>query len=220
MKPTKALNIMFLMAVALHAIAELFPETGYRAFMSLSATPILLLLYVLSSKVKNILFITSIVLIYIGMFRYNLALRMMNTSGYAIWAIYLIIHIKIIVDNTNIFSIDRLLKFIIPFLLLFTIPTFFILKDVNYNTFLVALLFVCIIALFSATTIITYITKANKTTLLLLYSGIGLCTSVILGGVNGFVESNTILRAIEVTLFSLSHYFMYKYVIKNEALIS
>lgn len=210
------LLILFFTCGCLYTLGEIADIGDIHGIASLSSTPFLLAYYLVATKKINWLYVIALIALAIGLTQYNLSIKKLNSIGPLVLTINLIIYNYIIFDKKNIFSTKHLTVVVVSFFVSFIGATFFILKDVSDDFFIIALIFSSFAWLYLYIGYFNYRSHPTRENKLILISGIALIISSITSGINSFIEINAILRVIEVVTFFICNYFMCCYVLKTE----
>lgn len=220
MAPKKIIYIIFVIFLVLQSLSELFPKYNFREYLTFTTLPLLLLFY-FTNKIKiNYLYVVAICLLIFATTLFNIAIDKIDNIGLLISSLVNIIYIYIVFTKKVLIPVNRYWIFSLVFSLVFIPLSYSILKDVDTYTFFTSLLYGATVGFFTYLSVSNFVHNKKRKHLFLATSGICLTICAIVGGYNSYLKAIPLLRAIEVAVFTLAHYFMCKYVIESSKLDS
>lgn len=179
--------------------------------------PLLLLLYLLTSKTRNWIYIISLIFVWIG----NISLITKSFESLIIGAIFFtLFRILIIYHLLRTVRLPGVLPMVIgclPFLFLYLFAINLAYEDLGENFYVFALqgLFPII---FGGIALGAYVFKSNNSNTFLLISMIFFTSTQFLFVIKYFYVSITIFQPLLMLLFLAAHYGLYKFMIAEENL--
>lgn len=196
-------------------IAEYNKDQFYISITKPILIPILIGIYLVSSKIRNLYYIAALFLVWIA----NLYLVSNEIScivmGSVFFLFYRIIILYLIMNKIKFPGVFPMLLGILPFLFLFIVVTIFIFNELGYNFYL--FLFQGIFMMFfGGLCLANHYAKYNKSSAFLLTSTILITFSQLLFVINVFYMNYKILQPLTMVLFLIGQYYLYLSILLDE----
>ena len=213
----KFLNLFFFGILFLDALGTVFNESLNRQITILLPMPLIIIIFLVNAKKINILFLTSLVFQFLGIFYFNNIYTEYNSFGLIWHALAYIIYFVIVFKNFNLINISLFLKFSVLTLLLVIIPVIFYTKGIlKMDIFNETMIYVFAAVTFIVTAFLSFVNNKTKTNKLLLFSGIFLLLNSYCEANNLFMNYSSLLQFFSIIFFNLTQYFMCMYIIKKQ----
>lgn len=215
MKLSNLAFILVVIALTLEVLGEIFPNTIPRFIIAWIVSPVILMYYYVNTYKEHYLYMGSFLFSLLGAYYYNIASDNQNAIGILFYSIQIYIYIYIIADTFKKFSFKNFLCYGMPLILVFVATIYFFLGARNDWVFYMSSFYGILNVIYLFCTIVNFINQKSKASTYLLYSGILLAISSIL---SAYVYNQQVLikvRVIEVLFYSLSLFFMSKYMIER-----
>lgn len=206
---------IFLITLFLEALSEAMPQYFTKSVFTFLVIPAVLLHYYANTAKENYLYMSSFVFLLLGTYYYNLALGDLNPNGIIFYALGLLIYVIMVFITSEVYSIKNVFLYAIPFLLVFVASTYFLLKDTSDKIFFMTIIYAFLTGVFSYLSILNYITYKNQANTYLLAGGLLFTISAIMAGFSYYTKIYTLVRVVEVLMYSSSHFFMCLYMIEQ-----
>ena len=177
--------------------------------------PILMALYYFNVKNKNVLFIIALIIISIGVFFLNSSNSTVDILGLLCYTLGALFYAIIIVKQSPLFTLKRMIYTIPIVLSFFVIGSFYFLKSVEEPLFYYVMAYVIITASLLYFSLLNFVTSKTLRNTYLLLSAVLLVCSTLLSGYSFFIYRVAISTVAEVLCFSLSHFCMTLYMLKK-----
>lgn len=214
MPKQKLLTYLYFLLLVLDALGVVFPETINRKYVTFLPFPILILLYLYSTKKVNSFYFTALIATFLGIIFFNIPTYF--KLALICYGIGVCFYVVTVLKKALVIPIRTIGIAAIPFLIVYLVPLFYYYDDVQLENFNYILFYVFFVGLFFFISTLVYINQQNKTNLWLLSSGIVFLISTVIHGYYLFKKEFIFVRVGVVLTFLFMHYAMYRYTIAQQ----
>lgn len=200
-------NVFFFGIVFLDGLGAVYTEHLNRQVTIYIPIPLIFIIYIINIKKKEILFLTSLVFHFLGIYYFNAPYEKFSSLGILFHSIAFLMYFIILFKHYEIINIKKVLINSGIVMVLAFIPTIIYAKGMRERMmFNDLMLYITIVILFISSALLLYITHKTKANRYLLFSAICLLLSSYSQGYNLFMEKTNVLVAFAVIFFNLTHF--------------
>ncbi len=196
-------------------IAEYNKDQFYISITKPVLIPILIGIYLVSSKIRNLYYIVALFLVWIA----NLYLISNEIScivmGTVFFLFYRIIILYLIMNKIKFPGALLMFLCSLPFLIFFIIDAIFIFNELGYNFYLFLIQGVFMV-FFGGLSLANHLAKYNKSSAFLLTSTVLITFSQLLFVINVFYVNYKIIQPLTMVLFIIGQYYLYLSILLDE----
>ncbi|XCF06789.1 lysoplasmalogenase family protein [Tamlana crocina] len=212
----KLANLMFFGIVFLDALGAVFPEYLNRKITLFIPFPLILVIYLASTRKVNKWFVLALVLNFFGICYFNNPYQRYDSTGLVFHAMAYLVYCFILFRPSKTIGVKKILFVLASLALLVLVPLAFYYDGIKQTVvFNATILYVCLTALYILSAVLVYISRKTETHRFLLFSAISILLSSYFQGYNLFMEKNDLLNFFAVICFNLAHYLMCCYLVQR-----
>ncbi len=205
--------IAFFGFVFIDTLGIILPNTIDRQITTYFPIPILLLVFVLFTKLSRPLHVIALIFTFLGVCFFSTNLDKQQRIGLLFYSCGIIIYIYNILRVQNVFNLNSVIKYALVFILVLLIPTLFYLNHIDKNLFYPIVFYINGVGFLFYVSILSYVNSKTKFNRALLTSGILLALSTIFAGHNLFMGKSSLTGMLNIVTFLLAHFYMSRYAI-------
>lgn len=210
-----AISRVYFTIASILAIAELLEAKSVIYIFKPTLIPVLILLYLYTSKVRNTIYVLSLLFGLVSNISFMFTAENMVIYGFVSFMIHRMICIYIVVRLIKKFFLLPFIVATLPFLFIFSCLLNLTLSPDAAEFFPAAINAVLISAL-SGLALSNYVMEDNKTNSWLAISTLLFIVLIFLFMFQKYYITNVVFQPISALIFAFGHYAFYKFVIESE----